>query len=219
MPEFVYQPASSGEILTANNGIVNLYTLAHFPGYPDVIVNYTLDGNWYSMSSKIPYKCALDITKLSDGAHTIKISAYDKANSYIFYKKGKNVSFGNDFIKDNQGSDDVTVTLNGSKISFDEPPFIEDGRTLVPLRAIFEALEAKVDWQGETQTITAIKGELKIILQINSDKMYVGNQVKVLDVPAKLVGTRTFVPARAVSEAFGCDVDWDGNTQTVIITQ
>ena len=47
--------------------------------------------------------------------------------------------------------------------------------------------------------------------------MYVGNDVKILDVPAMLVGERTFVPGRAVSEAFGCSVDWNGETQTVII--
>ena len=48
--------------------------------------------------------------------------------------------------------------------------------------------------------------------------MYINDKIIELDVPPQLIGGRTLVPARAVSEAFGCDVKWDDSTQTVIIT-
>lgn len=118
-----------------------------------------------------------------------------------------------------QTPDGITVKVNGSKVIFDQPPVLESGRTLVPLRAIFEALGASIGWDDATQTVTATKDEIEISLQIGSDKMYVNEDVKTLDVPAKLISSRTMVPVRAISEAFGCNVDWVDATQTVVITQ
>lgn len=113
----------------------------------------------------------------------------------------------------------ITVLIDGVPVVFDQPPVLENGRTLVPLRAIFEALGATVEWNNNTQTVTATKGGTKISLQIGSTQMYVNGTVKTLDVPAKLINSRTLVPVRAVSEAFGCKVDWDQNTYTVLITK
>jgi len=114
---------------------------------------------------------------------------------------------------------EIKVTLNGSKIRFDQPPIIEKGRTLVPLRAIFEALGAKVNWDDNTQIVTAIKNSKTVSLKIGSTDLNIDGIIKILDVPAKLIGGRTLVPVRAISEAFGCSVEWDSNTQTVIIKQ
>lgn len=111
----------------------------------------------------------------------------------------------------------ISVMLNEAEISFDQPPIIENDRTLVPLRAIFEALGATVDWNGDTQTVTSEKEGTTISLQIGSNKMYVNNSEKILDVAAKVINNRTLVPVRAISEAFGCNVEWDGETKTVII--
>ncbi len=113
----------------------------------------------------------------------------------------------------------VSVVLNGNMIEFDQPPFIKDGRTLVPLRAIFEALGATVNWEPATQTITATKSETVVTLTIGSDKMYVNGEEKVLDVPACIINNRTVVPVRAISESFDCNVSWDSNTQTVSLYQ
>ena len=114
----------------------------------------------------------------------------------------------------------ITITIDGKAIAnekFDQPPIIENGRTLVPLRVIFEALGAEVTWEDETQTVGATKGDTVISLQIGSAEMKINDTVKTLDVPAKLVNSRTLVPVRAVAEAFGCKVGWDGVTNTVII--
>ena len=112
----------------------------------------------------------------------------------------------------------VTVVLNDYALTFDQPPIIIDGKTLVPLRAIFEALGATVDWNNDTQTVTSNKGNTAIRITIGDNKLYVNNNVTVLDVPAQIVNDRTLVPVRAISEAFGCNVDWNGETKTVSIS-
>ncbi|MGN0183447.1 MAG: stalk domain-containing protein [Candidatus Ornithomonoglobus sp.] len=119
----------------------------------------------------------------------------------------------------NNGWNKVSVTLNGIPVSFDQNPIIEDGRTLVPLRAIFEALGAVIDWDGDTQTVTSTKNGTVVKLKIGDNIMQKNDERIELDVPAKIVNERTLVPARAVAEAFGCKVDWNGDTQTVIITE
>jgi len=91
-------------------------------------------------------------------------------------------------------------------------------RTLVPLRAIFEALGATVDWDGATQTVTAKKDSDVIKLQIGSNEMTVNGKTVTLEVPAQLINGRTMVPVRAIAEAFGAEVYWDAATRTVKIT-
>ena len=117
---------------------------------------------------------------------------------------------------------DVTVNLNGQKIEFDVNPFIEDGRTLVPMRAIFEAVGATVTWDNETRVAIAlyeIDGvQNHIALQIDNTVAHVNETKTELDVPARIVGDRTFVPLRFVSETIGKTVTWNQDTYTVDIT-
>ena len=115
-------------------------------------------------------------------------------------------------------SDDIRVKLDGKPISFDVAPRIINDRTMVPLRAIFEALGATVIWDGETQTVTSTKNHTTIILTINHSLMYVNGKGIVLDSPACLIDGRTLVPLRAVSEAFGTDVEWVDSERTVLLT-
>lgn len=115
-------------------------------------------------------------------------------------------------------SDEIIVKLNGKKIEFDQKPVIIDGRTLVPLRAIFEELGATVDWDGTTQTVTSTKGQTTISMSIGKTEMYKNGKLITLDVVPQLVGGRTLVPVRAVAEGFDCVVEWLGETQTVVIT-
>ena len=115
-------------------------------------------------------------------------------------------------------AEDITVKVNGEAVSFDQPPIIQDERTLVPLRAIFEAMGASVEWDQETQTVTASRSSDTVSLTIGSSTLYKNDEVIMLDVPAQIVNERTLVPARAVAESFSAFVDWDGETQTVVIT-
>ena len=111
-----------------------------------------------------------------------------------------------------------TVLLDGSQIPFDVSPTIENSRTLVPLRAIFEALGTDISWDESTRTITAIKTGIEVKLQIGSQTAYKNGSPVILDVPAKIINERTLVPLRFVSEALGAKVGWHGRTQTINIT-
>ncbi|MDR0272254.1 MAG: peptidylprolyl isomerase [Clostridiales bacterium] len=112
---------------------------------------------------------------------------------------------------------DISVNVNGNPVSFEQPPVNSDGRILVPLRAIFEALGATVEWNPATQTVTAERNDINISLTIGSEVLIRNNELITLDIPAQIVGDRTFVPTRAIAESFGAEVGWEQDTQTVTI--
>ncbi|MDR1643611.1 MAG: copper amine oxidase N-terminal domain-containing protein [Clostridiales bacterium] len=108
----------------------------------------------------------------------------------------------------------VNVTLDGRALQLDPPALVESGRTLVPLRGVFEELGALVFWNGETRTVNAIRGDTVVRLTIGSKDAYVDKELKLLDVPATIIDGRTFVPLRFLSESLGCAVSWDGASYT-----
>lgn len=114
-------------------------------------------------------------------------------------------------------NDNIKVTVNGEYVTFDQSPIIENDRTLVPFRAIFEKLGAKVDWDNNTRTVTAVKDDITITLKIGEKAININGENKELDAASQIVNDRTLVPVRAISEALGCTVEWDGDTKTVII--
>ena len=112
----------------------------------------------------------------------------------------------------------ISVYLNGTRLTFDVPPQLINNRTMVPLRAIFEAMGAKVDWNGDTETVTGTKGDRVVVLTIGNTSPTINGQVVTIDQPGVIVNNRTLAPLRFVAEAFGGGVTWDGNTQTASIT-
>ncbi|MFJ7730621.1 stalk domain-containing protein [Lysinibacillus sp. NPDC097231] len=98
-----------------------------------------------------------------------------------------------------------------------EGAVIVEGRTLLPLRSIFESLGATVNWNTKTKVVVAEKGTTKIELPLNSKKVKVNGVTKTLDVPAKLIGNKTMVPVRFVSESLGAEVSWDKVNQFALI--
>jgi len=115
------------------------------------------------------------------------------------------------------GANNISVIVDEKILDFDVKPQVINDRTMVPVRAIFEALGATVDWDEKTETVYSTKGDTKVSIQINNKKMLVNDLEKIIDVPARVIGGRTLVPVRAISEAFGCKVDWNEKTNTVII--
>ncbi|HAL63915.1 MAG TPA: hypothetical protein DCO93_05665 [Clostridiales bacterium] len=113
----------------------------------------------------------------------------------------------------------VSVTVNGVLLDFDQPPIIENGRTLVPMRAIFEALGCTVEyWDGEEKTVFAEKGFDTISLVIGENTMLLNGETEItLDVPARIENSGTFIPLRAVSNALGANVEWNDADKAVII--
>lgn len=115
-------------------------------------------------------------------------------------------------------TDGVTVLINGKSADFDVAPQIVNDRTMVPLRAIFETMGAKVEWDTPTRTVTATKGETVVILAIDSTEPTINGKISEIDQPAIIVDSRTLAPLRFVAEAFGGKVDWNGLTRTAYIT-
>src|SRR5579859_6747905 len=111
----------------------------------------------------------------------------------------------------------VHVYVDGQLVAFDVPPQIENGRVLVPLRGVFERLGASVGWDDQTQTVLAQRGATSVSLVIGNTQAMVNGQPAMMDVPAMLVGGRTMVPLRFVSQALGASVNWDAATSTVAI--
>ena len=114
---------------------------------------------------------------------------------------------------------DINVTIDGKAQNYDVMPVIENGRTLVPMRAIFEAMGCAVYYSEENgkQIVTARRANDSLILTIGENKMYFNGEEIALDVPAKIKDSRTLVPLRAISEAFECEVNWYEDTKTIRI--
>ncbi len=115
------------------------------------------------------------------------------------------------------GSENVTVILDGATLSFDVEPQIINDRTMVPMRAIFEAMGASVEWNEGNRTITSTKDDTTIRMQIHNTSMSVNKTEKTLDSVPIIQDGRTLVPARAVTECFGADVRWLSDSETVLI--
>ncbi len=112
----------------------------------------------------------------------------------------------------------IDVTIDGAKQTYDVMPVNINGRVLVPLRGIFEALGAEIEWRDDIKTVTATKGAKEVIVTIDSFAARIDGQPVTLDVAPTIIEGRTMVPVRFVSEAMGENVDWDDATKTVIIT-
>ncbi|MGM1049336.1 MAG: copper amine oxidase N-terminal domain-containing protein [Bacillota bacterium] len=110
------------------------------------------------------------------------------------------------------------ILIDGVRLTTSQAPVMIQGRVMLPMRAIFEALDAKVKWNQKTQTVTAVRDNTKIVLKINSKTATINNKSVRLDVPAKNLKGATMVPVRFVSESLGEKVGWNSKTKTVSIT-
>ena len=120
------------------------------------------------------------------------------------------------------GQDDpINLIVKGKQTPTDVEPFVENSRTLVPVRALSEALGFQVDWKADKNQVNLTKGGKELIFTLGDKRLKVqeGKTTKemTMDVPAKAVKNRTFIPARTVAEAYGEKVDWNGPMKTVLI--
>ena len=112
----------------------------------------------------------------------------------------------------------ISVQLDGRYLTFDQPPVSVAGRLMVPLRGIFEALQAEVLYSAPTRSIKATKGSTVVELTLGSRQALIDGRPVFLDVPADTLGGRTMVPLRFVSESLGAEVKWNGATRTVLLS-
>ncbi|MBQ3405105.1 MAG: leucine-rich repeat protein [Oscillospiraceae bacterium] len=126
------------------------------------------------------------------------------------------------FLYDSSADSPIQVIYNGDRISFGaygQDPTIVNSRTLVPLRSIFEAMGASVDWNDGTKTVTAVRGATKIVMTIGQTSYTVNGVSKTMDVPPQIMSSRTMVPIRVIAESFGADVGWNSPGRTVLINE
>lgn len=114
--------------------------------------------------------------------------------------------------------DEISVVYDGNEIVFDVSPEMINDRVMVPMRQIFETFGAKVKWDSSTQTVTAKKKSKTIEMTINSTDMKKNDEVFSYDTAPVIKDGRTLIPIRALSELLGLEVEWQENTQSVIIT-
>lgn len=113
---------------------------------------------------------------------------------------------------------DIKININGYQLNTNVPVEAVNGRTLVPMRAIFEAMGARVEWDNKTSTATGIKGNDTIKLQIGNNTASINGKKLSLDTPAIISKGSTLVPVRFVAESLGADVGWDGPNRLVTIS-
>lgn len=112
---------------------------------------------------------------------------------------------------------EVKLWINGSYVTTDVAPVIENGRTLVPIRVISENLGLEVDWDKDLKQITVSQADDHFIFVIGQN-FYTKDEIKQdLDVAPKIINDRTFVPIRVIAEAFNQEVNWDNVARTVAI--
>lgn len=168
-------------------------------------VEYLLDDKLAATATALPWEASLNLSGLT-GVHRITVRAYDKEG-----RLGAERTYTFD-------PSAIRVDLNGRFVDFDQPPVQINGRTLVPARAILEALGAEIEWEPGTQTVIAKRNGDVIRLQIdNPVPTRNGRALTALEVPGQIIGGRTLVPVRFFAENYQMDVKWDDITRTVMI--
>ena len=138
---------------------------------------------------------------------------FDWANAKTLDKKETKVE-KSEASKENS---EIKILVAGKEIKPETPAYIENGRTMVPLRFISEALGEKVDWKADTKTV--IVGDNKASLVIGEKEINANGKKIAIDSPAVIKDSRTFVPLRAISEILGAKVDWESSTRSVKISK
>jgi len=149
------------------------------------------------------------------GLNIMKVTVTDSAgNSSVTYRL---------FAYDRQHTAVLTIgskqmDVNVDTYELDVAPYIKEGYTMVPLRFVAEAFGAKVGWDDATKTVTIDFAGHNMKVVIGSTEAVVDGETVTMPLPAEIVNSRTMVPVRFISEAFGFTVKWDGVARTVTIT-
>jgi hypothetical protein len=163
---------------------------------------------------------------LMKGANAIVIETEDKAGNKA------SVTYTVTYATSGSVASSKTVTLtigkaemdvNGIAVALDAAPVIQNGRTLLPLRALIETLGGKVVWNGTTRTATVTLGTRTVAVTIGNPIGLVGGKKVAID-PANtkvvpvIINSRTFLPLRFIAENLGLDLAWDALTRTISFT-
>ena len=173
---------------------------------------FSKDGIYFEIT-EIPnskYHYVEYVHELTDDTLLLQLKALSRADKKVNYIK---CMISNDDIS----GDNVYVELNDKVLGFLQPPIIEAGRMLVPMRFLFEQMGAEVEWNADTQTAKAALNNTAVTFTIDDTEATVNNQTAAMEVPAQLVNGKTMVPLRFLSEELGYTVSWNKETRTAVI--
>ncbi|NLN65319.1 MAG: DUF5050 domain-containing protein [Clostridiaceae bacterium] len=123
------------------------------------------------------------------------------------------------FAVEDKQEPEIKVYVNDTKLQFDVPPIFINGRTMVPIRMVFESLGADVEWNNDTKTASISKGGKNVLVQLDNRIAQVDGKAVQMDVPATGIDGRILVPVRFISENLDLKVDWVNSTKTVFINE
>ena len=195
--------------LSKNRYISIFYYLENYDDACSVSVNCPDDVAW-----KWGKDGAIDVRAMNNTPRhsELEIIVRDFNNNFITSAKKDLYFSGN-----NSDDDGISVFINNQALSFDVPPMIINDRTMVPMRAIFEALGADVSWDNDTQTAIGILHGDVIKIKVGENYIEKNGEKIYIDSPAIIIHSRTLVPVRAIAESFDCYVDWNDKWKEVLV--
>jgi hypothetical protein len=173
---------------------------------PEVYINqidYLINGEIIESQRNPPFGIVLNANQVPEGS-SLQLVVYNRAGNKVV---GKSFPL----------SSGISISIDGKRQTYDQPPIIRDGSTLAPMRAIFESLGATVSWNEVTQTAIGTKGNTSISLNIRDGIAMKNGKPVTLEVPAQLINGYTMAPARFIGEAFGGELVWESKTRAVQI--
>lgn len=202
--DFCYRAVGNG---TSVDSVFTVSCYAHRYNTQTKKVTYYIDGEYAAVSEQIPYTAYIDASDFS-GAHTLEAVAE--------FENGQTLTRSDNIIIADKAKD-ISVKILGETVSFDRKPVLYHGRTLVPMRKIFESLGTEITWNSDTQTVHGKKDGRSIAVSVGSRVMRVDGNIVMLDTQPIVVSDRTLVPVRAIAEGLGCGVEWDQRSASVFI--
>ncbi len=103
-------------------------------------------------------------------------------------------------------------------VALEAAPTIRDDHTLLPIRAVIEAIGGTVYWDAAEQKITLKRNGQVVILQLNKTAAFVNGRITLLEAVPIIENDRTLSPLRFATETLGCTVDWNSETRRISIS-
>lgn len=111
----------------------------------------------------------------------------------------------------------IKVYLGEDRVYFDTDPVVENGKAMLPIKGIADAMGMNTVWDSKTKTVTAEKEGMNLVFKINDDKAFVNGIQMTMDRPAKIINGSAMIPASYIRQCFNADIAWDQQTKTIII--
>lgn len=195
-------------------------------------INFSFDEIDFKRASQL--KTYLPIGNFRIGRWDDTLHTWKELPSLIFWDESKGVIEAEirepgryALIWSNEGSPEISPTaaegirimVNYTILNPEVAPYINNGRTMIPLRTVADNLNGLVYWDNAEKRVDLTNSKAtKVQLWIGNTTAFIDNNPVQIEVPPAIINGRTFVPLRFVSEALGVTVTWDSFTRTAYLT-